>query len=78
MIKGKTELKPIVIDGLFGGQSMKVHKYQLEVMWLVLAVLGFWVAADHMGEFVHKPIRQDGLQKKPLSPIHIRPPPLFA
>ena len=57
---------------------MKAHKYQVEVMWLVLAVLGYWMATEKMGEFVHQPIGQDGLQKKPLLPIHIRPPPLFA
>ena len=57
---------------------MKAHKYQVEVMWLVLAALGYWMATEKMGEFVHQPIGQDGLQKKPLLPIHIRPPPLFA
>lgn len=78
MIKEKIEHQPIVINGLFGGHIMKVHKYQVAVMWLMLAVLAFCVAADQILEFMHQPIRQDGLQKKPFLPIHIRPPPLFA
>ncbi len=56
---------------------MKVHKYQVEVMWLMLAVSVCWGAAAQMSGFTHQPIKQDNLQKKPPSPIQIRPPPLF-
>jgi len=56
---------------------MKVHKYQFEVMWLVLAVLGCWAASGNVIGLPHQPRRQDGFQKKTHSPIQIRPPPLF-
>jgi hypothetical protein len=73
----KAELKPIELNVLFGARVMKVHKYQFEVMWLVLAVLGCWAASGNVIELPHQPRRQDGFQKKTHSPIQIRPPPLF-
>lgn len=56
---------------------MKVHKYQIEVMWLILAVLGCWMAAGTVNGLTRQPIRQNSYQKKLHSPIQIRPPPLL-
>jgi len=56
---------------------MKIHRYQIEVMWLILAVLGNWAYADKLGVLAHQLIMQESLQKKPPFANKIRPPPLF-
>ena len=61
-----------------GDCIMKVHRFQFEVMWLMLAVLGCWARLRKNIGLIQQLIRQESLQKKPPSPIQIRPPPLFA
>lgn len=55
---------------------MKVHRYQIEVMWSMLIILNFWVEFDNMCELQHQLGVQESLQKRPPSPNQIRPPPL--
>ena len=57
---------------------MKVHVYQIEVMWLMLAVLGFWARFKEKHELTQRLIKRKSLHKKPPLPNQIRPPPLFA
>ena len=60
-----------------GGHIMKVHKFQVEVMWLMLAVYFCGFSTDEKCGFTYQ---QDwikkGIPKEPRSPIQIRPPPL--
>jgi hypothetical protein len=56
---------------------MKVHRYQIEVIWLVLAVLGSWAYAAKLGVLAHQLIKQERLQNKIPFANQIRPPPLF-
>lgn len=56
---------------------MKIHRYQIEVIWLILAVLGSWAYVAKLGVLAHKLITQESLQKKPPFANQIRPPPLF-
>jgi hypothetical protein len=62
---------------VFKGLIMKIHKFQFEVMWLMLAVLGCWATFKNKRELARKLIRRESLQKKPPSPNQIRPPPLL-
>jgi len=60
-----------------GGYVMKVHKFQIEVMWLMLAVSFCGFSTDQKCGFVyqHNWIKK-GIPKDPHCPIEIRPPPL--
>ena len=64
---------------------MKVHKFQIEVMWLMLAVspctasgtgsfCGFSTDEKYGFMYQHDWIKK-GIPKDPHSPIEIRPPP---
>jgi hypothetical protein len=53
-----------------------VSRYPVTVLSLVLAVPVYWIAGGPVGAYIHQPIRQDNIEKKPRSPIQIRPPPL--
>ena len=57
---------------------MKIHRFQLEVVWLMLAALSCWATFKENNELIQLMIRQESLQKRPPSPNQIRPPPLFA
>ena len=54
---------------------MKVHRFQIDVMWLFLSVSFCEVATEEMNGFTHRTIRLNVIQKKLYSPIQIRPPP---
>lgn len=56
---------------------MKVHRYQIEVMWLILAVLGSWVDVDGLSGLPNQPIWHKSLQNKPPFTNQIRPPPFL-
>jgi hypothetical protein len=56
---------------------MKAHTFTIEVMWLILAVLGYWSDTGKLCGLSHQPIRQENLQKKPPFANQIRPPPLI-
>ena len=56
---------------------MKIHRFQIEVIWLILAVLGSWAYATKLGVLAHQLIKQESLQNKPPFANQIRPPPLF-
>ncbi len=60
---------------LLGDHIMKVHKFQIEVMWLFLAVSFIKPANGEMNGFMQRTIRLKGIQKEQYSPIQIRPPP---
>jgi hypothetical protein len=62
---------------VFKGLIMKIHRFQFEVMLLMLAVLDCWAAFENNRELVRKLIRRESLQNKPPSPNQIRPPPLL-
>ncbi len=55
---------------------MKVHRYEFEVMWLILAVLGRWVTIRTTWKLAPQPARQDHVTEQRYSPYQIRPPPL--
>ena len=55
---------------------MKVHRYEFEVMWLILAVLGSWVKTHTTWKLKPQPARRDHVTEQRYSPYHIRPPPL--
>ena len=55
---------------------MKVHRYQVDVMWLFLAMLGGWATARTKQQFEPQPARQDRVFEQTYSPNQIRPPPL--
>ena len=57
---------------------MKVKRYQIEIMWLMLAGLGSWAYVAKLGVLVHYLKKQVSLQKKPPLTNQIRPPPLFS
>jgi hypothetical protein len=59
-----------------GGHIMKVHKFQIEVMWLMLAMSFCGFTDNKMDVFAHQHnwIKK-GIPKEPRSPIQIRPPP---
>ena len=76
LAKEKIEIKSIQVDDI-RGCIMKVHRYQIEVMWLIFALLGIWMYAGKLSVLIHRLIRQKSLQKKPLFVNQIRPPPLF-
>jgi|GEM_PF-1934656 len=54
---------------------MKVHRYNIEVMWLVLAVLSGWATALTEWKLAPQPARPDHVKQQTHSPIQIRPPP---
>ena len=56
---------------------MKVHKFQIEVMWLMLATIfcGFSTDGKYGFTYQHNWIKK-GIPKDPHCPIEIRPPPL--
>lgn len=55
---------------------MKVHKFQIEVMWLMLAIsfCGFLTDEKNSFTYLHNWIKK-GIPKDPQCPIEIRPPP---
>ena len=56
---------------------MKVHRYQIEVMWLILAVLSGWISTlTRKRKLEPQPARQDPVREQRYSPYQIRPPPL--
>jgi len=54
---------------------MKVHRYQVEVMWLILAVLSGWGTTLTKWKLEPQPARQDRVEEKNYSPYQSRPPP---
>ena len=56
---------------------MKINRYQIDVMWLILAVLSSWAYADKLGVLIHQQIKQESLQNKLPFANQIRPPPFF-
>jgi hypothetical protein len=79
LFKGKIYFMSIQMYNPLGAYIVIVSRYPVTVMCLVLAVPVYWIAGGHVGAFVHQPIRQDNqgnFEKKPRSPIQIRPPPL--
>jgi hypothetical protein len=56
---------------------MKVHRCQIEVMWLILAVLSGWVTTRTEWKLEPLPARQDRVKEQIYSPHQIRPPPLL-
>jgi hypothetical protein len=54
---------------------MKVHNFQIEVMWLFLAVSLCDVAIREKTGFTNRTIKLKGIQKETYFPIQIRPPP---
>ena len=77
--KGKIRHKSISLNGsLLGDHIMKVHKFQIEVMWLFLAVPFYKTTTQEKNGFEQETIVLDGPLKRPNSPIQIRPPPLIA
>ena len=60
-----------------GGQIMKVHMFQIEVMWLMLAMAFCGFSTDGKYGFTYQQnwIKK-GIPKEPHYPIEIRPPPL--
>jgi hypothetical protein len=54
---------------------MKVHRYQFEVIWLILAVLGGWVMTRTKPKLEPQPARQDHVREQRYFPYLIRPPP---
>jgi len=54
---------------------MKIHKFQIEVMWLFLAVSLCDVEIQEKNGNTDRTIKLKGIQNKTYSPIQIRPPP---
>ena len=54
---------------------MKVYKFQIDVMWLFIAVSFIRPANGQMNGFTQRTVRPKVIQKEPYSPIQIRPPP---
>jgi len=74
--KEKFESESISTNGSFlGDHIMKVHKFQIEVMWLFLAVPFYKTTTQEKKGFTQQTIVLDGSLKKPNNPIQIRPPP---
>ncbi|MBN2315436.1 MAG: hypothetical protein JXM79_16015 [Sedimentisphaerales bacterium] len=60
---------------------MKVHRYEFEVMWIILAMFGDWVTIHTKTTRMEwtlepQPARQDQIQEQRYLPFQIRPPPL--
>ena len=55
---------------------MKVHRYEVEVMWLILAVLCGWATTLTKWKLEPQPARQDRIEEHTYSPYQSRPPPL--
>jgi len=55
---------------------MKVHRYEFEVMWMILAMFGDWVTIHMDWTLAPQPARQDQVREQRYSPFQIRPPPL--
>ena len=54
---------------------MKVHKFQIEIMWLFLAMPFYETTTQEKNGFKQETIVLNGPLKRPNSPIQIRPPP---
>jgi hypothetical protein len=77
LIKEKNKVRPIQINVLWEF-FMKVHRYQIEVMFSMLIILGLRMKFDNISVLQHEPNMQGSLQNKPSLPNPIRPPPLLA
>lgn len=57
---------------------MKIRKYSIILLWLVLAFLSIWAYVNKVRGFIYQPMRYESLQNKPPFINQIRPPPILA
>ena len=77
MLKEKNNARTIKLHGRFlGGQNMKVHKYQIEVMWVFLATMFCRAVKEETHSYTYQLKREKSVVKESYNPIQIRPPPL--